>query len=236
MTDPKPIQRRKLSDEIQDRLLDLIKNGDMKPGEVLPSERELMVRYEVGRPAIREAMQNLQRMGLISIKHGGRPRVAEPSLDMLVGQMSEAMRHILKHSTSTMAHLKEARVTFEVQMARIAAEKRTDSSLTQMRRRLAQQDEFKDNPARFMALDGEFHQAIAATSDNPIFESLSFALFGWLAEFHSEQVRKPGLENLTLSEHAEILRAIETGEPDAAGNAMRDHLNRANALYHNTGQ
>lgn len=80
----KPLQRRKLSDEIQERLLELIKLEGLQPGEVLPSERELMRQYKVGRPAIREAMQNLQRMGLVSIKHGGKPRQAKgwiPSYD-----------------------------------------------------------------------------------------------------------------------------------------------------------
>ena len=232
-TDPKPIQRRKLSDEIQDRLLDLIKNGNMEPGQTLPSERELMARYEVGRPAIREAMQNLQRMGLVSIKHGGRPRVAEPSMDLMIEQMGESMRHVLTHSTSTMDHLKEARVTFEAEMARIAAAKKTEDGLARIRRVLAKQVENIDNPARFLALDGEFHQAVAALSGNPILESLSFALFRWLAEFHTDQVRKPGLEQVTLSEHRLILSAIEEGNVCAAGDAMRDHLNRANDLYNN---
>ncbi len=203
----------------------------MQPGQTLPSERELMTRYQVGRPAIREAMQNLQRMGLISIKHGGRPRIAKPSLDLLIEQMGESMRHVLTHSTSTMGHLKEARVTFEAQMARIAATRRTNAGLARIRRVLAWQAENTGNPARFLALDGEFHQAIAAVSGNPIFESLSFSLFRWLAEFHTDQVRKPGLEQVTLSEHGLIVSAIEQGDAGAAGVAMQDHLNRANALY-----
>jgi DNA-binding FadR family transcriptional regulator len=192
-----------------------------------------MKRYEVGRPAIREAMQNLQRMGLISIKHGGRPRVAEPSLELMIEQMSVSMRHVLTHSTSTMDHMKEARVTFESEMARIAAVKHNDASLTRIRRVLARQAGNKDSSSRFLALDGEFHQAIAAASENPIFESLSFALFNWLAEFHTNQVRKPGLEPVTLSEHGLILSAIERGDSQAAGDAMRDHLNRASKLYNN---
>jgi len=231
ITEPKPILRRKLSDEIQDRLLDLIKNGNMQPGQTLPSERELMTRYEVGRPAIREAMQNLQRMGLISIKHGGRPKVAKPSMDLMIEQMSESMRHMLVHSASTMGYLKEARVTFESEMARIAAAKRTEPGLARIRRVMSRQAENKDNPARFMELDGEFHLAIAAVGGNPIFESLSFALFNWLAEFHTDQVRQPGLEQVTLAEHEAIFSAIRDGDTVAAGEAMRDHLNRANELY-----
>ena len=106
-TDIKPIRRRKLSDHIQERLLDLIHGSDIAPGDKLPSERELMRAYEVGRPAIREAMQNLERMGLIEIKHGERPRVAEPSITRMVEQMSESMRHLLVHSPANLEHLKE---------------------------------------------------------------------------------------------------------------------------------
>lgn len=227
-----PLQRRKLSDEIQDRLLELIKLEGLQPGEILPSERELMRRYNVGRPAIREAMQNLQRMGLVSIRHGGRPRVAEPSVDRMIAQMSESMHHVLSHSNSTMDHLKEARATFEAEMARIAARNRTDDDLTQLHSILAKQHELDADPAGFIKCDGEFHRAIAAASGNPIFESLSFAMFNWMARFHSDQVRKPGLEKLTLKEHEEILAAISKKDAVKAGVAMRDHLERANALYH----
>ena len=70
MVDVLPIQRRKLSDSVQDRVLSMIKSGDLAPGSPLPSERELMSSFAVGRPAIREALQNLQRMGLVEIRHG----------------------------------------------------------------------------------------------------------------------------------------------------------------------
>ncbi len=227
-----PIKKRKLSDEIQERLLSLIKTEGMEPGTTMPSERELMTLYGVGRPAIREAMQNLQRMGLVSIRHGGRPCVAEPSMDLMIEQLGESMRHVLTHSVSTMGHLKEARLTFETEMARIAARSRTREDLAQLKAILESQEQSRDNPQRFIEQDGKFHRAIAAASRNPIFESLSFAMFNWLAEFHAEQVRSPGLERLTLAEHRAILSAIEEQNEQAAGKAMRDHLNRADVLYH----
>ncbi|MFV2093086.1 MAG: hypothetical protein ACC634_08375, partial [Hyphomicrobiales bacterium] len=71
-------------------------------------------------------MQNLQRKGLVNIRHGERPRVAEPSMDLMVEQMAQSMRHLLTHSKTSMEHLKEARTTFETQMAVIAATKRDD--------------------------------------------------------------------------------------------------------------
>jgi len=230
-TDTLPIRRRKLSDEVEERILATIQEGALKPGNVLPSERELMSRYGVGRPAIREAMQNLQRMGLVAIRHGERPRVAEPSMDTMVKQMAQSMRHLLTHSKTSMEHLKEARVTFETQMAMIAAGKRTDADLERLEGILAEQGQLRGDSRRFLACDGEFHRAIASFSGNPIFESLSHALFNWLAHFHVEMVRKRGVEQLTLDEHLAIFNAIKDRDSVLAGAQMADHLNRANSLY-----
>ncbi len=188
--------------------------------------------YEVGRPAIREAMQNLQRMGLVEIKHGERPRVAEPSVSRMVEQMSESMRHLLTHSPANFEHLKEARATFETEMARNAARMRSQGDIDRLTRIIDQQEAASENSLRFLEMDGQFHREVAAISGNPIFASLSEALFGWLANFHVSMVRQPGLESLTIEEHRGILQAIADKDVAAAGKAMADHLYRANALYH----
>ncbi|NOZ32623.1 MAG: transcriptional regulator NanR [Alphaproteobacteria bacterium] len=231
-TDPDPIRRRKLSDDVEERLLALIQNGGLKPGDTLSSERELMTSYRVGRPAIREAMQNLQRMGLVEIRHGERPRVVQPSMDAMVGQLTQTMRHLLAHSETSLGHLKEARATFEAEMARIAAHQRNEEDVVGLRALLAQHQRSGQGSEKFLEYDGIFHRRIAAISGNPIFESLSFALFSWLTHFHADLVRKPGLEKLTLAEHQAIVDAIEAGDAVAAGQKMADHLNRANELYH----
>ncbi len=233
MTDaPGSIPRRKLSDEVQDRLLARIRSRGMEPGTPLPSERELMAEYRVGRPAIREAMQNLQRMGLIEIKHGERPRVGVASVPMLMDRLSDSMRHLLTHSASTMDNLKEARALFEGMMARMAAERRTDADIARLEEALRGQADRASDPEAFLRHDGLFHRAIGAVAGNPLFESVSQALFDWLSIFHTEQVARRGLERLTLAEHRAILDAIVAGDPGAAQTAMTDHLTRANALYH----
>ncbi len=231
-SEPQPIRRRKLADEVEERILAFIRDNRLKPGDILPSERELMSQYQVGRPAIREAMQNLHRMGVAEIKHGERPRVAEPSFDLMAEQMSQTMRHLLSHNATTMEHLKEARATFETQMARIAATRSRPGDIVRLRDILERQRRARNEPRRFMEFDGDFHAAVAAISGNPIFASLSEALFEWLAQFHIEMVRRQGMENLTLAEHEAILGAIEAHDADLAAQHMADHLNRANALYH----
>ena len=230
-TKPDPLTRPKLAELVQNRLLAVIKAENLRPGDPLPSERELMQSYGVGRPSIREAMQNLKRMGLIEINHGERPRVAAPSFERMVADMSETMRHVLMNSAATLDHLKEARASFEMTMAQIAARKRTIEDIENLRRILAEQEQARLDSNAFLEADGRFHHRIALITGNPIFAHLSQALFAWLARFHFDLVRKPGLEQLTLAEHRQILDAIERGEPDEAAKLTADHLNRANTLY-----
>jgi len=77
--------------EMRRAVFERIQGGELSPGDLMPSERELMQVYNVGRPAIREAMQSLQTNGLVVIRHGGRARVAEPSLSGMIDQLSETM-------------------------------------------------------------------------------------------------------------------------------------------------
>jgi len=225
------INRRKLGELVEKQLLAQLQTGALKPGDTLPSERELMERYKVGRPSIREAMQSLHRKGLIRIRHGERPRVAEPSFDRTLSELAETMRHVLLFSGGSLGHLKEARILFETQMARRAAEDHAQDNLEHIEATLDQQAMSTVGSPEFMRLDGEFHAAIAKVSANPILESLSRALFSWLSEFHIDQVRKPGLESLTISEHRAIFDAIKAGDAAGAEQQMKNHLTRANDSY-----
>jgi GntR family transcriptional regulator, sialic acid-inducible nan operon repressor len=175
-------------------LLAVIRAENMRPGDPLPSERELMQSYAVGGPSIREAMQNLKRMGLIEINRGERPRVAAPSFERMVADMSETMRHVLMNSPATLDHLKEARASFEMTIAQIAARKRTKDDVEDLRRILSEQEQARLDSNAFLEADGRFHHRIAIITGNPIFAQLSPSLFAWLAGFHFDLVRKPGLE------------------------------------------
>ncbi|MCV2875040.1 transcriptional regulator NanR [Rhodobacteraceae bacterium XHP0102] len=233
MTEPnETIRPKKLSDEVEDRLLALIREDHLKPGDALPSERALMARYGIGRPAIREAMQSLQHKGVIDIRHGGKPRLATPSLDGLVDQLAISMRHILTHSQSSLEHLKEARTALEVEMVRIAAARRSADDLNDLEQLLRAQAAARHDVPLFTQIDGQFHRRISAISGNPIFETLTQGVFSWMSAFHKEQVHKLGLEPVTLAEHRAILDGIAKQDGAAAAHAMREHLERANALYH----
>jgi DNA-binding FadR family transcriptional regulator len=225
------ITRRKLSDEVLERLLRLISEGNLKPGDAMPSERELMERFGVGRPAIREAMQSLSSMGLVSISHGERARVQELTAQSIIRQVDQSAHIMLQRSSDSLEHLKEARLLFERGMVREAAAKATPQDVARLRAIVEDQRAALGKADAFMAADMRLHTEIAAISGNPIFVSISEAMLGWLKAYHTELLLWSGKETYTLAEHAVIIDAIETGDPDAAEAAMVKHLQRSSGLY-----
>lgn len=230
-TAPEPIERRRLYQEVMDRLIRMIEEDGLLPGDQLPPERDLSDRYGVGRPAVREALQNMARMGLLRLVQGERARVAAPTFANLLTSMSMTTSGILRSSEKGLAELKEARLLFEVNMVRLAIERATADDVAALEARHEEHRASLPDFNRFLHCDMRFHRQIAQMTGNSIFPSLSEALMGWLAEFYRELVRIPGAEEITLSEHASILAAIKARDAEAAEQAMRDHLTRANALY-----
>ena len=225
------IRRRKLSDEVLDRLLLLIEQGEVEPGGFLPSERDLMVRFGVGRPAIREALQALAAMGIIQIQHGERSRRVSLGPQTVLEQIDRSVRHLLQPSPELRGHLREARLSFEAGMVRLAARNAKDSDIAALRAGLERQRAVRDDAALFVAADIAFHNAIAAVSGNPIYVAVSEALLQWVFELFPRLLRVPGVEDLTLQEHETVLNAIAAHDEDAAVRGLAAHLLRSNPRY-----
>jgi DNA-binding FadR family transcriptional regulator len=230
-TPSEPIVRRKLSSEVYDRLKSMITLGDLRPGDQMPSERELMERFGVGRPAIREAMQALSNIGLLTISHGERAKVMMLTPRSLFGQVDAAAQIMLSTSPDSLSHLKEARLFFERGLVRQAAERAEPGDVAALRDLIEVQRAALGDADTFIAADMRFHTRIAAIPRNPIFEAVAEAMLGWLKTYHTELLIWTGKENLTLAEHVEIVDAIAEGDAAAAEAAMVRHLQRSSALY-----
>jgi DNA-binding FadR family transcriptional regulator len=226
-----PIIRRKLSDEVFARLKALIENGDLQPGDEMPSERALMERFQVGRPAIREAMQALANMGLVEISHGERAKVLKLTAQSLFRQMDVAAKIMLSASSDSLEHLKSARIFFERGMVREAAAKAKPEDVKALEQTLERQRALLGDSEQFIGADMDFHITIAKISRNPIYSAVSEAMLGWLKEYHTEMLIWTGSEDVTLSEHEEIIECIRRNDPEAAEQAMIKHLERSRALY-----
>jgi DNA-binding FadR family transcriptional regulator len=228
---PEKIVRRKLSDEVFLRLKGLIESGDLKAGDEMPSERALMERFGVGRPAIREAMQALAGKGLVSISHGERARVLRVTAESIIRQVDLPAQLMLAGSSDSLEHLKSARIFFERGMVREAAARATAADIAALRARLERQRACLGNSEAFIGADMDFHKQIAAITGNPIFAAVSDAMLGWLKAYHTDLLIWSGRESFTLAEHEDIIRAIEKRDPDLAERAMIKHLERSRALY-----
>ncbi len=226
------IVRRKLSDEVFDRLLKEIETGGYEPNAHIPSERELMAAYGVGRPAIREAMQRLEKLGLIVITHGERARVAQPTVADVIGQIEHAARHILATQPQSLSQLQDARIFFEIGMVREAARAAQSADIERLEAALSRQTaHLNGDSGRFVAADMEFHTTIASITRNAVLEAVSRAMLHWLSMFHASLLLWKGHETVTLEEHRIILDAIMAHDENGAAEAMRMHLQRSRPLF-----
>ena len=130
---PDRITRRKLSDQVFDRLREMMASGELPAGAPMPSERDLMERFGVGRPAVREALQHMQTMGLITISHGERSRVNELSAGSVLERVDDVARMLLSSEPEHLEHLKQARRMFECGLVRVAAENATAQDVRDLR-------------------------------------------------------------------------------------------------------
>lgn len=229
------IVRQKLSDQVFDRLREMIEGGRFPPGDLMPSERDLMTQFGVGRPAVREALQQMNTLGLITISQGGRAQVNHLSTNTVIQNMDSLARLLLSASPENLEHLKQARRMFELGMVRIAAEDATDTDIADLRHLITKQHAALSDANTFIRADIEFHQRIARISSNPIFFGLSEAMLSWLFNYHTDLLHWSGKEETTLREHVEIVDEIENHAPERAVAAMRVHLDRSNDLYRHPG-
>jgi DNA-binding FadR family transcriptional regulator len=225
-----PVRRRKLYEELVERIQAAILEGRYVPGDQLPSERDLMETYQVGRTSVREALFALQRMGLVSIASGERARVIRPTPTSLVNDLSGAARLLLAEPDGV-RHFQQARLFFEVEIARHAAEFAKPDDLDALRAALEGNRGSIGRATKFAETDVVFHFALVQIPNNPIFTSLHLALVEWLTEQRSTSSRERGSNEAAYHAHASILAAVERRDVESAGNAMRRHLEEVNSFY-----
>ena len=225
------IVRRKLSDQVLDRLRAMILNRELAPGDVMPSERALMERFGVGRPAVREALQSLHNSGLISINHGERSRVNEVSAATVLSQSDPIARLVLSAAPANLEHLKHARQMFELGMIRVAAQKATAADVADLRAIHAEQVSELGNVTAFIEADMRFHIRLAQMTENPIIVSVAEAMLSWLFEYHVGLLHWSGKEEVTLAEHERMIELIEVHDVDGAVATMERHLERSAGVF-----
>jgi GntR family transcriptional repressor for pyruvate dehydrogenase complex len=226
----KPILRRKVSDDVASQLESMLRDGTLTAGEALPAERDLMRTFGVGRPAVREALFRLKRMGLVELRNGERARVTRPTPRVLLEELSGAARLLLAQPRGN-EHFQQARALFEIGVAEQAARMRRARDVVSLRTALAANEAAIGDPERFERTDVAFHYELARITGNPIFVAIHDSIVEWLTEQRTVALRVPGADRLACNGHRRIFNAVEKGAPGAATAAMRRHLREVAALY-----
>jgi GntR family transcriptional regulator, sialic acid-inducible nan operon repressor len=225
-----PIRRRKLYEDVALGIERLIKERQYLPGDRLPSEKEIMNEFGVGRLAVREAMLSLHKMGLVQVSSGERAKVTAPTADALVKELSGAARLLLAQDRG-IQQFQEARALFEIGLARLAAQHATQDDVDALREALDANGRAIANRPDFMRTDVAFHYAIAAISRNSIFTSTYNAVVEWLTEQREISGRAADAGRAAFAAHTRIFEAIADHNPAAAEVAMQEHLDQVVKLY-----
>ena len=230
---PIPIRRRRLYEEVERRLENEIAGGRLKAGDAIPSERELMQHFGVGRPAIREAILSLQRKGLLRVGAGERTRVSRPTVDAIVRGVSGAVSLMLADDQGV-RDLQHARRFFECALVRHAAMDATPDEIGRLAARLAANHAALKHPAEFERTDVEFHYELALITRNPIFSSLHQATVGWLIQQRTVSLMQPGAMRSAYRFHEQVYEAIARHDADQAEARMKAHLLSVERYYWRT--
>ncbi len=225
-----PIRRTRVSDQIVERLEAQIRGGTYRIGETLPSERELMRRYGVGRPAVREALFTLSKRGIIEIRSGMKPRVCAPDASVVLDDLS-AVAKVFLAQPEGVANFQQLREYLEVALVRDAARSATDDEIESLRKALAENKAAIPNREAFIETDIAFHFVLAERTGNPIIIAIHAAMAQWLYEQRLVALQMPGIEPISYSEHEAIFRAVALHDPDTAEKTMRDHLGHVARNY-----
>ena len=224
------LRRTKLYEQVADRLEARIRSRELAPGSELPSERDLMAEFGVGRPAVREALFHLQRMGLIEIRSGTRARVAAPSPNALVNTLAGSARYLLSVPDG-MRHFQDARQFFESGLARDAARLARPEDVTRLKAALDANADSIGDIKRFEQTDLDFHFAIATIPQNPIYTAMHGAIIEWLYDQRHVTLSYPGQNRIAYEAHRSIYEAIAAGDGNRAAALMDKHLAQVTELY-----
>jgi GntR family transcriptional regulator, sialic acid-inducible nan operon repressor len=224
---------RKKYEEIADYLELQIFGGRLQTDDKLPSERDLMAQFGAGRSSVREAIFALQRKGLVAARAGTAARVTKPTAGTMVAELSGAVRHLLARPEG-IRDLQNARLLFEVGLARRAALQATAEDLAQLRAALEANRQAADSES-FQSTDALFHYTLAQIAGNDILTALNMALTDWLAEQRRVSGRAGGVTFADVyRQHEAIFEAIAAGDAPAAEAAMETHLKSVSANYWRT--
>jgi GntR family transcriptional repressor for pyruvate dehydrogenase complex len=220
-----PIRPKKISEEIVNQIKQLISRGELKPGDRIPSERELATMLGVSRPSVREAIMVLEAMGFLDSRQGGGTFVKALTENTIMDPLAKLVE---KRDPELLRALAEVRMGLESWSAYLAAQRADAKDIAELRRLYAIMEKQAAKGGWNPEVDAEFHYAITEASHNSLQMHVLDTIHSLfhttiqvaLMEFYQQQ----GHIQRLLTHHREIMEAIAAHDPDLARQKMLVHL------------
>jgi GntR family transcriptional repressor for pyruvate dehydrogenase complex len=224
----------RLYQRIVQQIEDAIARGELKAGQRLPSERELVVEFGASRPTVREALRVLESNGIVRSRPGdpNGPEILPFSADRLAKQMTR----LVQVDEVSIAELVAFRMILDGSACMLAAGLRSDAELAEMEQTVVIMSEAIDGGYdEFSEADVAFHDAIAKAGRNALIQVCNKVVRGVVLSLISDRFTRAGnakaLMRESLQHHVEVLEAIRAGDGAAAARISRQNLYKYYAGY-----
>jgi DNA-binding FadR family transcriptional regulator len=225
----RPMRLPKMADLIAGQLRRQIVRGELKEGDALPSEAELLGRFNVSRPTLREAYRVLESESLITVRRGthGGARVQTPDIDVAARYAGV----ILEYRHTTLDDVYQARIVIEPPVIGMLAANRTEDDVARLRAALAEHDAVSDDPRRAIRTHTAFHALLIDLAGNQTLRVLTgmiqhiidLANWEWVEANANNGLEVEGI-GLGLRAHHRVVDLIEDGAQAGAEELWRKHL------------
>ncbi len=214
------LERRSIAEQVANRIMAMIKSGNLKSGDRLPTEQQMGIAFGISRPPLREALKALTLMGVLESRQGGRYTVTDLSPSRLVAPFNT----MLSVADYDVHQQFEARTVVDLELVRLCAE-RASPELRQRIHKLAVDGRaFERDPVAFRLLDIEFHQALNTGANNNLLAALAQVLYDLGLDVRRTASEVPGVISRSVVQHIAVADAIVAGDAAAAVAAYRAHL------------
>lgn len=217
-----PISREPLAVEVTRRLVTYLLAGEVKPGERIPSERQLAAAFGVGRSAMREGIRALALLGVVEVRHGNGIYLKRTESALL----PQVVEWGLLLGEKRTLDLIEARRKIEVDIVALAAERRADDDVAELRRALDRMGQAGVTNEAFTDADLAFHLTLARAAGNTALREILSGIQGLLRAWIA-RVTAAGSVQVSYREHIPVFEAVTRGDVAAAEAAMEDHMRSA---------
>jgi GntR family transcriptional repressor for pyruvate dehydrogenase complex len=229
-----PASRRKLSETVAEQLMEAFR--DLPPGTKVPSERELTKDLGVGRSTVREALNGLAVLGVLTIRHGQGAFIADVENDGAGDAATHSVLTTALERGVTREYI-EARLLVEVEVTRMAAQRRTDEDLQRIEAALALQERSlsASDMAATVGVATSFNELLAEAAHNEVLAAMIQVFVELMKERGAKLYALPGFGSWDLDEHRGIYEAVRDQDGDRAAKLMREHILQLAERYREAG-